>query len=250
MRALRGKTVVTAGMTLGLVVSILGPSPAGGSQSTVLDLALCAPGQNSFTLRIDNSYLPLSVGRQWVFQGDEGGQTLGLQITVLNKKETFFFTGAEKVTTRVVEEREWVDANGNGLFDDGTLNLIEVALNYFAQTQDGTVCYFGEDVDFYEGGAIVDHAGSWRADDLGNAPGIFMPAAPQAGMRFQQEMAPGIAEDEATIVGSGPADVPAGTLKRTIRLREFNPIDGGTGYKVYARNVGLIKDGAFELISY
>ena len=67
-------------------------------------------------------------------------------------------------------------------------------------TEQGTVCYFGEAVDIYENGAIVSHEGAWRADDPGNAPGIFMPADPQEGMTFQQENAPGVAMDEATIV--------------------------------------------------
>jgi hypothetical protein len=129
-------------------------------------------------------------------------------------------------------------------------NLREVSLNYFAQTQDGTVCYFGEVVDIYEGGIVVSHEGSWRADTRGNAPGIFMPAAPEPGMTFQQEFAPGIAENRATIVRSGTVTVPAGTFADTITVRDFNPLDGSRSTKVYARDVGLIRDDTLELITY
>jgi hypothetical protein len=234
---------------LSLVALLLGAASAKGAESSNLDLALCAPDQNSFTLAIDNTYFPLEVGQQWVLLGKEQGQTIGLRVTVLDATETLY-RGKGRVTTRVVEEAEWADANENGLIDAGE-DLIEVSLNYFAQTQDGTVCYFGEEVDIYEGGVVVSHEGSWRADAGGNAPGIFMPADPQVGMTYQQEVAPGVAEDQATIVSRGrTVTVPAGTFTDTIRVVDFNPLDGSKGSKVYAPNVGIIVDGPLDLISY
>lgn len=96
----------------------------------------------------------------------------------------------------------------------------------------------------------MTHDGAWRADDDGNAPGIFMPATPQVGMKFQQESAPGIAEDEATIVRSGSTvSVPAGTFTETITVRDFNPLDGSRGTKVYVSGVGLVRDGPLNLVS-
>jgi hypothetical protein len=245
----RTKRTVTASLVLcGLVASLVGPSSAMGAQVTELDLALCAPDQNTFTLNIDNSYFPLPVGQEWVLVGKEQGQPLGLRVTVLDATETFKF-GRDRVTTRVIEELEWADADGDGVVDPEE-ELIEVSLNYFAQTQDGTVCYFGEDVDIYENGIVVSHEGSWRADERGNAPGIFMPAQPEVGMTFQQEVAPGIAEDRATIVRQGATDVPAGSFANTITVRDFNPLDGSKGFKTYALDVGIIKDGPLDLVSY
>ena len=147
------------------------------------------------------------------------------------------------------EELEWEDANANGLVDaDET--LIEISRNFYAQTQDGTLCYFGEDVDIYEGGVVVSQEGAWRADDRGNAPGIFTPADPP-GMTYQQEVVPGIAEDTATVIRRGrTVTVPAGTFADTITVRDFNPLDGSRGTKVYAPGVGLIVDGPLDLISY
>jgi hypothetical protein len=73
-----------------------------------------------FTLDIDNEFLPLApVGRSWVLRGADEGRTVGLRITVLNATEIFSFGGGTRVTTRVVEELEWVDTNFNGVFDDG-----------------------------------------------------------------------------------------------------------------------------------
>ena len=79
----------------------------------------------------------------------------------------------------------------------------------------------------------------------------IMPAAPQQGMRYQQEVAPGIAMDEATITKVGrTVTVPAGTFTQTITVRDFNPLDGSKGTKVYAAGIGLIKDAALDLVSY
>jgi hypothetical protein len=247
---MRLKTALTAGTTLAAIVLIAAmPAMGAPASSTELDLALCAPRQNTFTLEIDNTYFPLPVGQVWVYQGNERGQTIGLQITVLNETEDFY-SGRRAVTTRVVEELEWEDANANGLVD-GDETLIEISRNFYAQTQDGTVCYFGEEVDIYDGGVVVSHEGAWRADDRGNAPGIFMPADPQPGMTYQQEAAPGIAEDTATVIRRGrTVTVPAGTFDDTITVRDFNPLDGSRGTKVYAPGVGLIIDGPLDLISY
>jgi hypothetical protein len=232
-----------------LTALMLGPAAVSGAGKAKLDPSLCAPGRNSFTLTIDNAFFPLPVGRQWAYTGREQGERLGLQITVLDATEDFF-QGRKRVTTRVVEESEWVDTNGNGRIDAGE-DLIEISRNYFAQSQDGTVCYFGEIVDIYEGGTVVSHEGSWRADARGNAPGIYMPARPRVGMTFRQEIAPGIAEDEATIIASGVrTKVPVATFTETIKVRDRNPLDGSTGIKFYARGVGLIVDGPVKLIRY
>jgi hypothetical protein len=233
---------------LGLVGLLLAPTISTGAPNAAqLDPALCAPDQN-FSLTIDNPYFPLPVKQEWVYTGEEEGESIGLEITVLNKTENLNFeTGT--VTTRVVEEVEWLDANADGVRDRRE-DLIEVSLNYFAQTDDGTVCYFGEAVDIYEDGVVVSHEGAWRADEPNNAPGIFMPAEPQRGMTFQQEIAPGVAEDTATIVKFGTVRVPAGTFTDAMTVRDFNPLDGSRGTKVYAPGVGLVDDDGLTLISY
>lgn len=199
-----------------------------------LSLDLCSPDRGGFTLESRNAYFPLQVGRQWVLEGEEGGVRVQLQIEVLRRTEV-----VAGVTTRIIEERE---SHGG--------ELVEDSRNFFAGASDGTVCYFGEDVDLYEGGRIVSHEGSWRADDPGNRPGIIMPAAPRAGVKFQMEGAPGVAQDEGTIVGTGKVVVPAGTFTETIRVREFNPLDGDRDEKVFAANVGMIIDGPLMLMSF
>jgi hypothetical protein len=207
------------------------PTPTGGNR---LDIAICAPDAGPFSANIDNPFFLLTVGTQWFLEGEEDGAIIRLVVTSLDETEV-----VAGVTTRVVEERESEDDQ-----------LVEVSRNFFAQTGDGTVCYYGEDVDIYEDGEIVSHEGAWRAGVNNARPGIFMPADPQVGQIFAQEFAPGVAEDEAELVAAGETvDVPLGTFTDTIRFLERNPLDGGTSVKIYARDVGLLVDDPLERVS-
>lgn len=201
----------------------------------VLDLQVCDPAAGGFTAGSTNPWFPLPASQVWEYEGEEDGVPVALTITVLGQTEV-----VAGVTTRVVHEHE---------VEDG--EVVEDSWNYFAQAADGTVCYFGEAVDIYQEDGSVTHEGAWRADDgAGFAPGIAMPANPRVGDRYQMELAPGIAEDEGRVIGTGRVTVPAGSFSRTIRVRESNPLDGDKGYKVYAHGVGLIVDGPVELVEY
>jgi hypothetical protein len=196
----------------------------------------CDPDATTFTVEIDNPFFPLPEGQQVVLEGEEGGQHLLVRVTALDEVET-----VAGVRTRVIEEYEAKDGR-----------VVEVSRNFFAQAQDGTVCYFGEDVDIYDGaGNVTSHSGSWRAGVDANRPGIFMPRSLKVGLAFQQEIAPGIAEDQAQVIAVGDrTKVPAGTFEDTATLRDGSPLDGSTGDKVYARGIGLIVDGPARLTRY
>jgi hypothetical protein len=195
-----------------------------------LDVTGCAPSRGGFTLVSTNPFFPLDVGRQLILTGEEEGEAVVLQVTVLDRTRTI-----AGVTTRVVEERE---------FHDG--ELAEVSWNYHVQAADGSICYYGEDEDAYEDGGI-SHEGTWCADQPGNQAGIFMPADPKPGTKYQNEVAPGIAEDEAKIVGIGPITVPFGRFTEAIRVREFDPLTAEKDHKVYAAGTGVIIDGSLTL---
>jgi hypothetical protein len=199
-----------------------------------LDLSVCDPDAGGFTTVSTNPYFPMEVGNQWTYEGEEDDVPVSLLITVLGETRLI-----DDVTTRVIEEREWEDGE-----------LLEISWNYFAQAEDGTICYFGEDVDIYEGEDEISHEGAWCAEDPENAPGIFMPADPRPGMKYPMELAPGVAEDTGQVVGIGPYEVPADTYSETIRVRESSPLDTGFGYKIFAAGTGLIVDGPLELVSF
>jgi len=209
----------------------------GGCPETNLSISVCDPSAGPFSLIIDNGFFPLVVGDELVLEGeDDEGTFLEVIITVLD--ETEFVAG---VTTRIVEEAE---------FEDG--EVVEISRNFYAQAPDGTVCYFGEDVDDFEDGMIVGHGGEWRAGENGNLPGIIMPGNPEVGQIFQQEAAPGIAEDQAEIIALGETiEVPAGTFSDTLTTLDCNPMEGGAiDEKVYVDGIGLAIDEDAELVSF
>jgi hypothetical protein len=69
-----------------------------------------------------------------------------------------------------------------------------------------------------------------------------MPAEPRVGDGFEQELAPGEAEDRALVVDlDGEATVPLGTLGGLLVLERTSPLEPGrveVGH--YARDVGLV----------
>lgn len=201
-----------------------------------LDLEMCQPDQQGFTLG-SNSYFPMEVGLQWFYAGDDAGELLELQITVLD-----VINEVDGVPTRVIEEREWVDGE-----------LLEVSWNYFTRAANGTICYYGEDVDIFEEDGSIVHDGAWCAEDNPedvNQPGIFMPSDPEPGMTYVNEIAPGIAMDTAKIVGTPSVTVGGETFTETIRVEESTPLEKGKGYKIFAAGTGLIIDGPAELVSF
>jgi len=232
-------------MLAGLItLSLLGvygcpPESGGGGGSCpepTRDIAVCDPGTVAFSTVIDNDFLPLPVGTSMVLEGMDDGETIRVEITVPG--DTEMVAGVE---TLVMIETEYEDGE-----------LVEVSRNFLAQAADGTVCYFGEDVDDYEDGNIVAHEGEWRAGDNGYQPGILMPADPQVGDAYYQEYAPGLAEDMGEIVAFAEAiDVPAGEFDDTMTVEDCNPLeDAETDEKVYVRGIGLAIDEEAELVSY
>jgi hypothetical protein len=216
-----------------------GGNNGGGSAcpETNVNIAVCDPESGgSFSLIIDNGFFPVVVGSQSMLEGvDDEGASILLIITVLDETEE-----VGGVTTRVLEEREFVDDE-----------LSEVSRNFFAQAEDGTVCYFGEEVDIFENGQIVSHQGTWRADENSNQAGIVMPADPVVGMVFSQEIAPGVAEDISEVVALGePIVVPTGEFENTLTANDCNPLDGTTDNKVYVDGIGLAIDETAELVSF
>lgn len=180
-----------------------------------------------------NEYFVLEPGFQLVLEGDD----TRVQITVLDETKT-----VDGVVTRVVEEREWKDGK-----------LYEVSRNYFAicaQTKD--VFYFGEDVDYYEGGSVVKHDGSWLAGVNGNKAGLMMPGTPKLKMRYYQEIAQGVAMDRAEIVSlDETCKTPAGTFSRCMKVKEgtaLNPFE--REYKYHAPGIGLVQDEDLRLIRH
>ena len=238
----RNGYLLATGLAIFFIFSFSGcnsGSGGGGDESCpepTLDIAVCDPDTVTFSTTIDNEFFPLSVATDLVLEGEDDGETIRVEITVPGD-----IVEVAGVDTLVMIETEYEDGE-----------LIEISRNFMAQAEDGTVCYFGEDVDEYEGGVVVSHGGEWRAGENGNLPGIMMPAAPQVGDVFYQEFAPGVAKDMSSVIAFGETiDVPAGVFDDTLTAEDCNPMENAeTDEKVYVRGIGLAIDEDAELISY
>jgi hypothetical protein len=145
------------------------------------------------------------------------------------------------VTTRVVEDRESHDGS-----------LAELTRDYYAiDSVTNDVYYFGEDVDVYRNGKVVDHEGSWMSGVKNAKFGLMMPAKPAVGQRFYQEQAPGIGMDRAEIKSvNSSLTTPAGKFTNVVYVVENSPLEVGTSKKWYAAGVGPVKDDDMVLVKF
>ena len=181
-----------------------------------------------------NDYFVLEPGFVSTFEGTEDGKKTVLTITVTDRTKT-----VDGVETRVIEERE--TAGGE---------VIEVSQNYFAISKaNGDVFYFGEDSATYKGGKVINREGSWLAGVAGARFGLAMPGRPEVGAAYYQEIAPKVAMDRARIVSvSETVKTPAGEFKNCVKTEETTPLEKGREYKIYAKGVGLVRDGRLSLV--
>ena len=201
-----------------------------------------------FSSNITNRYFPISTMQTLSYVGEEEDLDTG---EIIETSGTWTIMAGQQKTVAGVNVLVVKDE----AFEDG--ELIESTLDYFAQHRDGTVYYFGEDVDNYEDGVVINHDGSWLAGDGQNLPGIFMPGSPKVGDRFDQERAPGIAEDHSEVLEVGlTVTVPAGTFTNCIKTEDINPLDADAQVenKFYCPAVGFMKETAegvvLELASF
>lgn len=222
------KTFATA-LVLGLV-GIVHSSPAGTPTT---------PPVFSTPLHITNAYFPFQPGGAKVFTGTDGRKRVIAVDVYLEETRDFALHGAT-VTCRIM--REYAYERGD---------LIEIADNYFAQSDDGTVYYFGEVVDNYEGGVVANHNGSWlvggpqAGDPLDTAvatvPAVFMPGTPALGDIFKPEDLFPLVDETAEIVAVGKTvQVPAARFTEVIILKETTQLSPAVERKWYAPGVGVI----------
>jgi hypothetical protein len=106
----------------------------------------------------------------------------------------------------------------------------------------GNVWYFGEDSKQIENGVVVGTEGSWEAGVDGAKPGIIMLAEPKVGTKYQQEFAPGVAEDMAKVLSlSETVEVPYGRFEGCLKTAEWTPLEpGAREFKYYAPGTGQV----------
>jgi hypothetical protein len=180
--------------------------------------------------KIDNRYLPLTAERRCAMRGraDDGTRERVVK-TVLERTKRFDVEG-QRVDAAIVRD----DA-----YEDG--ELVERTLDYFAQADDGTVYYLGENVDNYRRGKVVNHDGSWLYGRDTDVLGVAMPADPQVGDQFRFEDVPGVTTESNRVEEAGMRARAGGRdFSGVIRIQEFIQPEGEVEYKLYAPGVGVL----------
>jgi hypothetical protein len=185
-----------------------------------------------FGTTIDNPWFPLKPGTSFVYSTAKGRPPTDV-MTVSRRTRVL-----DGVTTVVVFDRTYEDGR-----------LAEKTADYYAQKNDGSVWYFGEDAyDANKKGKLILSSDSWHSGVDGALPGDFMPAAPQLGEEHYQEYYVGHAEDQYAIASlTARVEVPFGSFKGTLQTNETSRLEPGVlDRDYYVRGVGQVleKPGA------
>ena len=182
----------------------------------------------AFVNQIDNPLFPLDPGTTFSYRGTKEGVPTSDEFTVTHQTKKI-----AGVTCTVVTDLA---------FENGV--LVERTTDYFAQDVQGNVWYFGEDTqELDSNGNVISTEGTWRAGVNGAQPGIIMEAQPRVGDRYNQENAPGVAQDMARVLSlKKSVCVPYGCFDDLLLTRESSPLDpGSVEQKYYVRSIGFIR---------
>ena len=138
---------------------------------------------------VTNPLFPISDLHSVVALGHVDGERLRVETTLLPETKTIEWNGLQVETLQA----QFL------AYHDGRID--EVAVDWYAQSDDGAVWYFGEDVFIYKDGRVVDTLGTWRAD-LDGPASMIMPADPQVGDAYRTENVPRLEFFEESIVKS------------------------------------------------
>jgi hypothetical protein len=198
-----------------------GTSACGTTYAPVLNPA-------NFVSVIDNPYFPLPVGRTLVYQGVKDGQSQTDTVTVTDQKKVIL-----GITTTVVHDR----ATHNR-------TVIEDTFDYYAQDNQGTVWYLGEETTAFLPNGKTDTSGSFQAGVDGAQPGIIMEANPQIPDAYRQECFAGEAEDTAWVVATtGSVRVAYGKVRNILTTLEATQIEPGAyDQKIYGPGIGIVRE--------
>ncbi|HEX6709807.1 MAG TPA: hypothetical protein VF068_05690 [Rubrobacter sp.] len=174
---------------------------------------------------VTNPLFPVSRQDSVLMVGHVDGKPFRTEVTLLPETRIIAWQG-QRIETLVSQYTAYLDGR-----------IQEVAYDLYAQADDGSVWYFGEDVADFEDGAIVTKEGTWLVGKDGPAA-MIMPADPKVGDAYRTENNPGIAFEEVTVKSVGKTlDGPLGAINGGLVAQELH-MDGSTEDKLFAPGYG------------
>jgi hypothetical protein len=192
---------------------------------------LAAPSFSTPT-EITNPLFPISRLHSAVLLGNVEGAPLRVETTLLPGTQTIDLGGGREVEALTSQYVAFLGGR-----------IEEVALDWYAQADDGSVWYLGENVFNYAKGTVADTEGTWRAGHEGPAA-MIMPGNPQVGNVFRPENVPGIVFEEVRVKAAGrTVRGPQGAVPGAIVTDELH-LDGTHEDKVFAPGYGEFSTGS------
>jgi hypothetical protein len=174
---------------------------------------------------ITNPLFPVSKQESVLMLGRVDGQAFRTEVTLLPETRIIEWQG-QRVETLVSQYTAYLDGR-----------IHEVAYDFYAQADDGSVWYFGEDVFNFKDGYIADTHGTWIAGKDGPAA-MIMPADPKVGDVYRPENIPGFVFEEVTVKSVDQRlDGPLGPIDGGLVIEELH-MDGTTEKKTFAPGYG------------
>jgi hypothetical protein len=176
---------------------------------------------------ITNPWFPISELHSAILNGHVEGKPFHTETTLLPETRSIEWAPGQTVETLVSQYSAFLDGR-----------LEEVALDYYAQADDGSVWYFGEDVfNYNEDGVIADTDGTWLSGKEG-PPAMIMPADPEVGNVNRPENIPGLVFEVVAVKSiDETVDGPQGPTNGAIVGRELHD-DGTYSDKIFAPGYG------------
>jgi hypothetical protein len=179
---------------------------------------------------VTNPLFPVSQQESVLLLGHVDGKPFRTEVTLLPYTRIIEWQGL-RVETLVSQYVAYLDER-----------IQEVAYDWYAQADDGSVWYFGEDVFDFRNGAIVVTEGTWLAGKDGPAA-MIMPGDPHVGDVYRTENAPGFVFEEVTVTSVNETlDGPLGPIEGGMLADELHS-DGKIEQKIFAPGYGEFLTG-------
>jgi len=176
---------------------------------------------------VDNPLFPISDLHSAILNGHVDGKVFHTETTLLPFTRLIEWTPGQCVRVLVSQYMAFLDGN-----------LQETAIDLYAQADDGSVWYLGEDVnDYSANGFIITTEGTWQAG-IDGPFAMIMPSDPQVGDAHRAENIPGNSFEEVHISRIDQTfDGPSGPVSGGIVATEIHQ-DAAPSDKLFAPGYG------------
>ncbi len=180
---------------------------------------------------VTNPLFPIKNLKHAILVGEVDGLPFRAETTLLPTTKSIHIDGGA-VETLISQYVAYLDGR-----------IHEAALDWYAQADDGSVWYFGEDVFNYEEGTVANRDGTWIACTDGPAA-MIMPRNPRVGDVFRVEnIFPNVFEEIEVIAVNQTVPGPLGPVPGAFTVSQLH-LDGTYAPKTFAPGYGEFSTGS------